>query len=85
MYGSENDGNNMGYTQISMDQLILAAQRGEQPAILFSHAVQGQDQGQIPTEQQDGTQQNITEMNETVEMERRMLQNGSNTHNNTNQ
>ena len=64
----------MGFAQISMDQLILAAQRGEQPAILFSHAVQGQDQAQAPAEQhQDGTQQNITEMNETVEMERRML------------
>ena len=60
-----------GFTQISMDQLILAAQRGEQPAILFSHAVQN-DQQDV-----NGTQQNITEMNETHEMERRMLQNNN--------
>ena len=40
--GQQLENGEMGYTQISMDDLFLAAraaERGEQPAILFSHTV----------------------------------------------
>lgn len=71
---------NLQCTQISMDDLLLAAQaaeRGEQPAILFSHAAQaGRDSAEMSNEMTSSVQnQNLTDVNDSINLERRIMNN----------
>jgi hypothetical protein len=63
-----------------MDDLLLAAQaaeRGEQPAILFSHAAQaGRDSAEMSNEMTNSVQnQNLTDVNDSINLERRIMNN----------